>query len=304
MKQPMNIAFCFDNNYALGYLVTMVSLFENNKDEEINIYIITPYLSQEVISKFDKLSEIYNHSIFYCKVDDKLFEGLPTHGRFNKSTYIRYAIPDLCGVSKILQLDGDLIIRKNLRELYDTDVTDVASAVVEDHNSDDLYNVNRYHLEPPFFNNGVQLMNLDYWRKNHLAEKCQRFLVENPDVCIYMDQDANNIVLKDHVKYLPYTYNFQQFWYKDKLSIKMHFHKWPEIDKYIDDPAIIHYSVSPKPWYYECSHPCQQEFVEYANKYDFVGFKMQHTLPFYKRITRRLYLGIGRRLYNYASKIR
>lgn len=303
MKQPMNIAFCFDNNYALGYLVTMVSLFENNKGEDIDIYIITPFLSQEVIAKFNKLGEIYKHNIYYINVNDRLFEGLPTHGRFNKSTYIRYTIPDLCKVSKILQLDGDLIVRKNLRTMYDIDVSEVASAVVEDHNSDDIYNINRYKLEPPFFNNGVQLMNLDYWRNNRLAEKCMHFLVEHPDICIYMDQDANNIILKEHVKYLPYTFNFQQFWYNDKKSLKFHFSKWSEIDKYIEDPAIIHYSVSPKPWFYECNHPRIEEFVKYANMYDFVGFKMQHVQPFFKRNILRLLSGAGRRLASWASII-
>ena len=205
-KETINIAFCFDNNYALGYLVTMVSLFENNKGENIKVYIITPGLPQITKEKFDKLAEIYHQTVIYRDMDDNMFDGLPINSLFGKGTYYRYMIPELCEESKVLQVDGDILFRHNIRELYNIDVSEVAMGVVEDQCSDNIKSINRLKITSTIFNNGVQLMNLDYWRKNDIAKKCRDFLINNPNTCLYVDQDANNVILQGKVKFLPYVF--------------------------------------------------------------------------------------------------
>lgn len=272
-KDTINIAFCFDNNYVLGYLVTMVSLFENNKGEEIRVYIITPGLPEESKEKFNKLAEIYKQTVIYKDMNDRMFDGLPINDLFGKGTYYRYTIPELCKESKVLQVDGDVLIRHNIRELYDTDVSDVAMGVVEDQCSDSIKQINRLRIATPIFNNGVQLMNLDYWRKNDIAKKCRDFLIQNPETCLYVDQDANNIILQGKVRYLSPTYNFQQQWFWPLSQREIHYSKWSEVDKYKNDPVIMHFCVHLKPWHKECSHPFRQEWVKYAKMYDFVGYK-------------------------------
>lgn len=271
----MNIAFCFDNNYALGYLVTMISLFENNKSENIKVYLITPGLSDDVQSKFKKLAQLYNQTIVVKNMDEHLFDGLPMVKPFGKATYFRYTIPDLCPEEKVLQLDGDILVRKNLREMYDTDLTGVAMAVVEGQSSDDIYNINRLQVNSPTFNNGVQLMNLKYWREHNVAKTCRDYLIGHRNICIYVDQDANNVVLHDKVKYLPYTYNMQQVFFWDEGKLRLHFSKWPELKKYLKDPSIVHYCSSMKPWIKGCDEPFCAEWREYARMYDFVEFKEQ-----------------------------
>lgn len=276
----MNIAFCFDEKYSLGYLVTMISLFENNKSENIKVYLITPGLSSDVKAKFDELANIYHQTLIYKVMDDSLFDGLPLYEPFGKATYFRYTIPELCPESKVLQLDGDVLIRKNLRKMYDTDVSDVAMAVVEGQSSDDIYNINRLRLESPTFNNGVQLMNLDYWRDNNVAKLCRDYLISNKDICIYVDQDANNVILHDKVKYLPYTYNMQQVFFWEDSRLRLHYSKWEELKKYRDNPAIVHFCSRMKPWIKGCNEPFRDEWIMYAKMYNFIDFKEQRQHSF------------------------
>ena len=287
-KETINIAFCFDNNYALGYLVTMVSLFENNKGENIKVYIITPGLTQITKEKFDKLAEIYHQTVAYRDMDDRMFDGLPINSLFGKGTYYRYMIPELCEESKVLQVDGDILFRHNIRELYNIDVSEVAMGVVEDQCSDNIKSINRLKITSTIFNNGVQLMNLDYWRKNDIAKKCRDFLINNPDTCLYVDQDANNVILQGKVKFLPYTYNFQQQWYWPLSQREVHYSKWDEVDKYKDDPVIMHFCVSIKPWHEECVHPFRKEWLHYAMMYNFVGYKEKNYWKLSYRLASKL----------------
>lgn len=288
----MNIAFCFDKSYAVYYLVTMVSLFENNQDAAIKVYLITPGLSESVKNKFLKLGSIYNQTIIFCDIPDDMFSGLPIYPPYNKATYFRYMIPALCKESKIIQLDGDIIVRKSLQPLWNINVDEYAMAVVEDQCSDDILLKNRLCVDTAIFNNGVQLMNLDYWRKNNISQQCINFLLNNPDKCVFMDQDANNVILQGKIRFLPYTYNMQGAWYilsNDK--IKMHRDKIKEIVSYKDDPVIVHYSTI-KPWFKECPHPFKSEFEMYARRYDFIGYKERYMHSMLYRLGNRIFMTI------------
>lgn len=294
----MNVVFCFDNNYVLGYLATAVSLFENNKDNDIVLYILSPDLKKNSKDKFDKLALLYGKKIEYRIIEDWMFDGLPIHPPFNKATYYRYLIPDLCEVSKVLQLDGDLIVRKDLTDLYNFDISKVAMAVVEDHLSDNILEKNRLCIDGPLFNNGVQLMNLDFWRARHISAKCKEFLISHPQRCIYMDQDANNVILHDNVIFLPYTYNIQGDWFNSDDQIYMHRDKIQMIKKDRVDPVIVHFSKPLKPWHKECQHPFKHEFLRYARMYDFIEYRESYRFPLKYRIIRKLIVILRKLLHN------
>lgn len=274
----MNIVFCFDNNYALGYLVTMVSLFENNKDISIKVYIITPGLKEDNLRRFRYLAEYYHQTLVFKTIDDRIFDSFPTVNHLTKASYYRYCIPDLCPESKVLQLDGDIIVRKNLSDLWNTDVSDVAMGVVEDRSSEHRIYQNRLCIDTPIFNNGVQLMNLDYWRRNRVASQCMELLNSDPQKCTYMDQDANNIILQGKVRFLSYTYNFQTQWVEDLYGSWMHRDKLELIKQIANDPAIVHFITS-KPWFLETRGVFKDEFEAYAKLHPIISYKPVRRIP-------------------------
>ncbi len=261
----MNIALCTDEKYSFPCGVCITSVLENNKGEVCNIYIMTTGLERDTINKFERLGKIYKQKIKLIILDDKVFEGLKICDRFPKSIYFRFLLPQLLKVDKVLYLDCDIIVTNSLRELWETEIEDFACGVVEDQKSDDIRIQNRFGLYKRYFNSGVLLINLEYWRKEQTADKLVEFINKNPEKCVYPDQDALNYLLHDKVKFLEYKYNYQEFFYLPKEDTFLHKNKWHNLLDEGEIPVIIHYTNYTKPWITSCNHPQKHIFMEYQS---------------------------------------
>lgn len=259
----MNIALCTDEKYSFPCGVCVTSILENNKEEGCCIYILTDGLKQETIEKFKQLQNKYKQKIDIITINDKLFDGLKIGDRFPKSIYYRFLLPQLLNEDKIIYLDCDIIVTSSLRNLWDTDINNFACAVVEDQKSDDITIQNRLGLYKDYFNSGVLLINLEYWREKDIANKLIEFIHKNPDICLYPDQDALNYVLCDRVKFLDYKYNYQELFYQPKEHILLHKNKWKKLDLAGSTPTIMHYTGCIKPWVKACPHPYKELFIKY-----------------------------------------
>ena len=72
---PINILCATDDNYVPYCGVMLVSLFENNKDREVNVYImIDKALSTKSLNQFESIKNQYGQSINYCLVDKSFLE--------------------------------------------------------------------------------------------------------------------------------------------------------------------------------------------------------------------------------------
>ena len=269
----MNIALSLDDNYVMPCLVCITSIFENNKNNKCNIYLITAGLKKENVAKFTKLASLYNQRVLIKVISPDLYANLPFYERYTFATYNRFMIPYVVDESKILYLDADIIVRKNLNSLWSKNIKGFACAVVEDQRGDDVRNHNRLRIETPYFNGGVQLMNLDYWRANDISKRLIQYLKDYPERCPYVDQDASNACLGGKVLFLDYQYNVQEDLFLPKNKLLIHYTKWKNIELAKEDPAIVHFCTALKPWYKECCHPFKSEFVQYAKMYDFVGYR-------------------------------
>ena len=119
------------------------------------------------------------------------------------------------------------------------------------------------------------LINLDYWRRHNITNILIKWVADNPDKCLLPDQNALNKVLDGSVIYVDYSYNYQEWWFRDSLIHYMHFSKWEDIRKQGKDPVIVHFCEAEKPWFIECKNPFQNEFLHYAQLHDFVEFKLR-----------------------------
>ena len=259
----MNIALCTDEKYSFPCGVCVTSILENNKEEGCCIYILTDGLKQETIEKFKQLQNKYKQKIDIITINDKLFDGLKISDRFPKSIYYRFLLPQLLNEDKIIYLDCDIIVTSSLKELWDTDINNFACAAVEDQMSDDIIIQNRIGLYKDYFNSGVLLINLNYWRREQIADKLIEFIRENPEKCIYPDQDALNYILHDKVKFLEYKYNYQELFFLEKEKIALHKTKWDNLLPNNITPTIIHYTGFIKPWHKGCPHPYKQMFIKF-----------------------------------------
>ena len=135
------------------------------------------------------------------------------------------------------------------------------------------YNRLRYSPTKLYFNSGVILINLYYWRKHGVLKKFLGYISNCRDRIVSHDQDVLNVVFQDEKILLPLKYNLQEGF----LLKKRRFYYWDYEDEFlsaIKNPAILHYTVF-KPWQKICKHPRKYLFFEYVNQTIWKGFKLK-----------------------------
>lgn len=265
----MNIVLGTDDKYAVPCSVCIISIFENNKDLDCSIFILTEGLTEQNLCMFNDISQKYNRKISVLKIDDKRFNNLKTvKGRFSKAMYNRFLIAEILKDQKTaLYLDCDIIVNGSLSFIDKLSIDSYACAVVKDQMCGDLNSLNnRIGIDTPYFNSGVLLMNLIYWRKYDISKRCIDYIYKFSEECLFPDQDALNKVLSGKVLYLQLTYNFQERFYLKSNNKFCDTEMLAEIQKYKDNPIVIHFTDPIKPWYKECQHPLKNLFYLYCTK--------------------------------------
>lgn len=174
-------------------------------------------------------------------VDIKLFGAsmgswtLPPVGQhINYMTFARYFIPSFVKEDKVLYLDSDTIVTRDLTELFEIDLTDkplAASKVI-------------YGLEDRF-NAGVLLINNQYWREYRIQEQAIDITEREHEHLAEADQTVLNMIVGHDYIQLGDEYNFQ-IGYDQIADMR---NQTFIFDFPLDPlPAIIHYLSADKPW--------------------------------------------------------
>lgn len=270
----MNIAFSTDNNYLQYCLIAICSICENNKGEELNFYILNKSLSDsnkcllnDFIKKYEKVS------VQYLQVQESDIKDLPIgrSDQINKyvsiETYFRLFLANLLpeSVEKIIYLDCDIIVRKSLLDLWNVDLTGKAIAGITDSSTYKVstYNRLRYNPKIGYFNGGVLVLNLKYWRENNCFNEFMDFIKNYPERIVWHDQDVLNYVLRNNKIHLSFEFNLQDELLNPEEETTMLYTDFEEMYKAGKDPVIIHYSSRRKPWFVECDSPYKNEYFKY-----------------------------------------
>lgn len=258
----INVAYCTDDNYASHCAVSITSLLENNKDSQCHVYVLTEGLNAESTKRFELLAKDYGQTIQVVVMDMAEINKLQVTNWLGSAMYFRFKIPEIVKESRVLYLDCDIIIRHSLKPLFDISLDDIACGVVEDQNGDDVRLHNPIGMFSRYFNSGVLLMNLDYWRDHDTANQLIKYIQDYPGQLMCPDQDTLNAVLEGKVLFLDYTYNFQQGFFSDELTW-LQSNKWEAVREARKDPVIVHYSAGEKPWHKDCKNPMRGEYDKY-----------------------------------------
>lgn len=259
---------CACNDAYSPYCGTMItSVFSNNREESIEVNVLTSDIGEENKKKFDELASEYNQVINVVYVNPDQFEGLPLksgNSNLTKEAYYRLLLPEILPeTKKVLYLDCDLIVRAHLRELWETNIEGCAFACVKDRKDiiEERVKTLGYNQLDSYFNSGVVLMNLEFLRGFNFSEKAFAFISSKGHLMKYVDQCVINAVCHGYFRELPVKWNM----------IVPFFMKLPPIveeqrnnlEQYISNPFIIHYTTEYKPWFKECKHPYKSEYWKY-----------------------------------------
>lgn len=257
-KDIKHIAFGINNAHSKYVRVVIRSIAKNNKNSSITIHIINDGISKSNKKKFyEEISRYNNLKIKFYKIDSTKFEGIVTR-EWHVSTWYRILLPLILdnNINKILYLDSDTLVNGSLDTLFDVDLDEYSIAAV----SDLIYYQESNLKRLPMIKNGtyicagVMLMNLEYWRQHNLSEKIFTFAREIPELLIFPDQDAINIVCDGKIKLLPYEYGYVLDFQNKKHSIIFHygylkpwkfadnspfFHIWEKYNNTLLDPINL-----------------------------------------------------------------
>lgn len=227
-----------DGHYSVWVGTVMQSILEHT-DSRICFHILhDETLSSDNKYKLEKVA--YNGSSIaeFHKIDENDFSVVKNQmSRFTIGAMFRCSLPELLpDLNRIIYLDADLFVNRDIKELWDVDVREYCLAGVVDegvniHNYPRILNKYPEIKKESYFNSGVLYMNLKKLREfGNLKKLVVDFLVENPEAGL-PDQDALNVLFHDKVLYLDGNWN--QFVY---------LHRKDNVEKL--DKAIFHYAAT------------------------------------------------------------
>lgn len=265
----INIVYITDEGYAMPTCVSIVSLIEHKLDNEIyNINIIANSLeehSKEILLSLKRenvdINIIDTNDDGYTEME-KNCTTPNTHVTI--SSLHKFEIPEvLSELNKVLYLDSDIIINKNISELYDVDLLDNYAGVIKEMGDKELENGESFlgkeiGLEDNnYFNAGVMLLNLEAMRRDNTFQQLVNYKMNNATK--FVDQDAHNIIFQKKKVMLPFKYNFRSCIFEEitleeyNLKYCGEKEKYKNIEDVFNDQVIIHMTSKYKPWDYNLS---------------------------------------------------
>lgn len=227
----INILFCGNDKVFDGMITTALSILKRSQtDEPFNFYIFTmnvthlnpkyEELHDDEASYLDQIVKKYNPLNRVTKIDVKDiymkdFSGCPNEGCYcSPYTLLRLfadIIPEI--PDKILYLDVDIMLNRDIRLLYDIDITGYEYAAARDH-------YGKYLINPNYINAGVLLLNMKQIRQTGLLQKARNIIKEKH--LPFADQSAI-IRSTSKKKMLAQKFNDQKFLHKH--TVIRHFSK-------------------------------------------------------------------------------
>ncbi len=236
MSNKINVAFCIDTTYTQHLGVAIASLLLHNAAKDVQIYIASSRLDPVDHDRLAGIGTTFGTEIIFEQIPEERVSGFRQHLHLSRAAYYRMLLADiLVHVDKIIYLDCDLVVEADLRELWDTDVTDSGCAGVDEGNP---AQTRRLGLDPDFYiNSGVLVFNLAYWREHDIIVKCLEWVEANPTNNILLDQDAINVVLMGQKKRIDLKWNLNPVPLEDIGVLR----QYPE--------HILHFGGPVKPWH-------------------------------------------------------
>lgn len=226
----INIMLAGNSRVFDGVLTCALSIFMRSRnDEAMNFYVLTMDVShikpeytpitEKQINFLDRTAKKYNKDSSFTRIDvtelyREEFDGCPNENAYcSPYTLIRLFADRLPLPDKILYLDADIMFNRDIRLLYDIDVSDVEYAAARDH-------YGKYLVNPNYINAGVILMNLEKMRETGILTRARKLLREKK--LPFADQSAL-IRSTTSRKLLPQRFNDQKFLHKH--TVVRHFSK-------------------------------------------------------------------------------
>ncbi len=230
-KKPYKKAIVLAANYAYAEQVvtTIKSICYHNRS--IRFYLINSDFPNEWIKQLNNRLEKFDSEIINCRVTSEQISRYKTD--ISYTVFLRYFISDFVKEDKALYLDCDLVVTKNLDNLFETDLQDYPLAAVRDYGG-------RVYYGREMFNAGVLLINNRLWKQENMSQRLIDLTNEWHDKVDQADQSILNMLFEN--KWIEMEFD------NNHVVIHKQFTDY-ELPAGQDYPGIIHYLSHRKPWF-------------------------------------------------------
>jgi len=253
----LHIAVASDSRYLTGAIGTLSSI-RLSVPQETAIKVIflhdclTAAEQQRVHTAMAKLKR--GPEVEFMKVDDT-FASFPSYLFGSTMCYARLVLPDKVTMERLVYIDVDILVLKDLSELVRMDLPETGvGGVAEKLIADDMPMEPPVQLDPqqPYLNSGLLVMNLPQIRRAGTFAKAFDILCNFPQSCKQHDQSAINYVLNGDAKVLDGSWNVQ--------SGQMFFDPIDAMPKLMDRLINVHFICKAKPWLAGAPFPGEHMF--------------------------------------------
>lgn len=271
----MNILYTCDNNYIWLMGISMISLFENNKNiDELTTYLIGENITELNIKKLQDIANGYHRKFVYVELPDLKIPEKLCSKRWPKSAYTRMFAAEILpnDVHKVVYLDCDTIVSGDISVIENYLLPETCFCGVKDCVSKHYKKNIGMQSRDPYINAGVMVISLDELRKSDIRTQLNNFLGQYSNIMNYADQDLLNGCFREKISILPLEYDVMTsiacWTYKQLMELRLPnvFYTKKEYDWAKNNPKIIHYTTNMlivRPWYKNSNHPYKEVFTNY-----------------------------------------
>lgn len=261
-EKHIPIVMISDDNFIMQTCVAITSLYQNKNQNtiyEIHVVVADVSLaSQDIFLQMTKNDCII--TLIHASLEQ--YKDIKQLAHISIACLLKFDICELLPqYDKLLYLDGDIIVRSDLSELYETKLGDNYAAAVKE-----LYCMKK---DDGCINAGIMLFNSKKMRDDGMHDvlvQTRRSLGNRSS----MDQQTYNLVIKGHIYYLSIEYNcvpgrlmgdVKMDYSMDELNSLYGTH-YKNAKQVILSASIIHFATGNKPWKYTFA-PGAEEWYKY-----------------------------------------
>ena len=223
------IVLAANHAYVEQVMTTIKSICYHNRS--IRFYLINSDFPNEWFKQLNKRLEGYDSEIINCRVTSEQISRYKTD--ISYTVFLRYFVSDFVQEDKALYLDCDLVVTKNLDNLFETDLQEYPLAAVRDYGG-------RVYYGREMFNAGVLLINNRLWKQENMSQRLIDLTNEWHDKVDQADQSILNMLFENRWIEMEFDNNH--------VVIHKQFTDY-ELPAGQDYPGIIHYLSHRKPWF-------------------------------------------------------
>ena len=269
MEQRISVLMAVDEQYATPLWVTVASLLESLRPGVgLDLYVMASGLRPGTRSRLEGGWD-GRVRLHWAPLDNSKLESLrgyayPSSPVINFRLVLGSSLPR--DVSKVIYFDADLLIQRDIFELWEQDMQGKIVLAVQDSYIQKLparYLPAQPGVEQPYFNSGVMVIDLEAWRMAEIEQCCLGAAKRLAHRTKWLDQHVLNACLAGRWGQLTPVWNKQFF-----LDVFPDWRCGPYEEKEFlearSGPTIIHFSSRTKPWHAFCDHP-RQDVLAYRD---------------------------------------